>query len=167
MEAIWIAHHYTNLWANPNDAGWQQPFEPYPGPPHSCAQNSQAPDRVLFVAVNWSYTTAAQWEADLGKIVQNLRAKYVSVRRIELMTLTRAPANTRCVADAGDETIIPAWTDQAIAATAAKFPDLVVQAPKFEVPRCSDFQANGTQPQYTDAGAADVARVIGAYYSTH
>lgn len=167
-ESIWVAHHYTNYWANPADSGWNQAFDPYPGPPHTCAQNANLPDRVLFVAVNWSYTTAAEWEADLSKIVANLRAKYESLRQIELMTLTRAPGNVVCAAGgSSNETIIPAWVDEAIAATAAKYPNLVVQAPKFEVPKCADFMQGGLAPQYTDAGAADVARALGTYYAAH
>jgi len=167
-ESVWVAHHYTNYWADPADSGWNQAFDPYPGPPHTCAQNANLPDRVLFVAVNWSYTTAAEWEVDLSKIVANLRAKYPSLRQIELMTLTRAPGNVVCAAGgSSNETIIPAWVDAAIAATAAKYPNLVVPAPKFEVPKCSDFMQGGLAPQYTDAGAEDVARTLGAYYAAH
>jgi hypothetical protein len=167
-ESIWVAHHYTNYWADPNDSAWNQAFDPYPGPPHTCAQNASSPDRVLFVAVNWSYTTAAQWEADLSKIVANLQAKYHNLRQIELMTLTRAPGNVVCAAGgSSNETIIPAWVDAAIAATAAKYPSLVVAAPKFEVPKCADFMQGGLAPQYTDAGAQDVARALGAYYAAH
>jgi hypothetical protein len=166
-ESIWIAHHYTNFWVNPQDSAWSLPFDPYPGPAHTCAQNSSKPDRILFVAVNWQYTTAAQWEADLTQIVKNLQTKYPSVRRIELMTLTRAPGNQLCSASGSTETIIPAWTDVAIAAIAAQFPALVVQAPKFEVPQCSDFVSDGDAPQYTTVGAADVAQVFGSYYAAH
>jgi hypothetical protein len=167
-EAIWIAHHYTNFWADPADSAWSLAFDPYPGPAHQCAEGAQAPDRVLFVAVNWAYTTAAQWESDLTKIVQNLQAKYPSVRRIELMTLTRAPGNIVCLPGGSSiETVIPAWTDVAIAAIAAKYPALVVLAPKFEVPHCADFIGGGTAPQYTDAGAKDVAQTMGTYYAAH
>ena len=167
-ESIWVAHHYTNLWADPNDSGWSQALDPYPGPPHACAHNSTSPDRVVFVAVNWAYTTAAQWQTDLHKIVENLRQKYGSVRRIELMTLTRAPGNVVCApGGSSSETIIPAWTDTAISATAAQYPGLVVAAPKFEVPKCADFMQNGLAPQYTDAGAREVAQLIGAYYAAH
>jgi hypothetical protein len=166
-ESIWVAHHYTNFWADPQDSAWAMAFDPYPGPAHACAQSSTAPDRILFVAVNWQYTTAAQWEADLTKIVQNLQSKYPSVRRIELMTLTRAPGNKLCSASGSTETIIPAWTDIAIAAMVTQYPGLVVQAPQFEVPACSDFLNNGAMPQYTTAGAVDVARAMGAYYAAH
>jgi hypothetical protein len=167
-EAIWVAHHYTSFWADPADSAWTQAFDPYPGPAHQCAQGAKTPDRVLFVAVNWTYTTANQWQADLTRIVQNLQAKYPTLRRIELMTLTRAPGNVVCApGGSSDETIIPAWTDVAIAAMAAKYPMLVVAAPKFEVPHCSDFMGGGTAPQYTDAGAEDVAQLIGTYYAAH
>jgi hypothetical protein len=166
-ESIWIAHHYTNFWVNPEDSAWSLPFDPYPGPAHTCAQNSSKPDRILFVAVNWQYTTAAQWESDLTQIVHNLQTKYPSLRRIELMTLTRAPGNQLCSASGSTETIIPAWTDVAIAAIAAQFPALVVQAPKFEVPKCADFVNDGDAPQYTTAGAADVAQLFGSYYAAH
>jgi hypothetical protein len=174
-ECIWIAHHYTDLWASPTDTGWTTPFDPYPplpGPAHTCAQNSTSPDRVVFVAAQWSEPTAAQWETDLTAIVQNIQVKYPRVKRIELMALTGGPPNMPCpfTGSGTNETIIPQVGYDAIDAMPAKFPGLVFALPHFDVPQCSDFVVTGgsTMPQYTAAGAMDVAaNVFGPYYAAH
>jgi hypothetical protein len=60
---------------------------------------------------------------------------------------------------------MPPAEDQGIAATAAAFPGLVVALPALYVPTCSDFVSNG--PQFTTAGATDVAKVYGKYYAAN
>jgi hypothetical protein len=174
-ECIWIAHHYTNLWANPDDVGWTTPFDPYPplaGPAHTCAQGAATPDRVIFVAAQWTETTAAEWEADLTAIVHNIENHYPTAKRVELMALTGGPSSAPCVfAGPGtNETVIPAVGYVAIDAMPAKFPGLVLALPHFDVPQCSDFVVDGgnTMPQYTTAGAIDVAaQLFGPYYAAH
>jgi hypothetical protein len=171
-ESIWIAHHYTNLWADPTDPGWTTAFDPYPGPAHVCAENSETPDRVIFVAAQWSETTAAEWETDLTAIVSNIETKYIGVKRIELMALTGAPATMPCpfTGSGTNETIIPEVGYEAIDAMPAMFPGLVFALPHFDVPQCSDFvlSEGQTMPQYTTAGAMDVAaNVFGPYYLAH
>ncbi len=171
-ECIWIAHHYTNLWASPTDPGWTTAFDPYPGPAHACANGSATPDRVVFVAAQWSETTAAEWETDLTAIVQNIQTKYKGVKRVELMALTGAPTGMPCPfsGTGTNETIIPQVGYDAIDAMPAKFPGLVFALPHFDVPQCSDFVFSGgeTMPQYTDAGAVDVAaNLFGPYYAAH
>jgi hypothetical protein len=174
-ECIWIAHHYTDLWANPDDPGWTTPFDPYPplaGPAHTCARDSTSPDRVIFVAAQWTETTAAQWGADLTAIVQNITTRYPKVKRVELMALTGGPPGMPCsfTGPGTNETIIPPVGYVAIDAMPGKFPGLVFALPHFDVPKCSDFVIDGsnTMPQYTAAGAVDVAaRVFGPYYAAH
>jgi hypothetical protein len=130
------------------------------------------PDRVIFVAAQWTETTAAEWEADLTAIVHNIETKYANPKRIELMALTGAPTTMPCpfVGPGTNETIIPPVGYVAIDAMPAMFPGLVFALPHFDVPQCSDFNVVGpnTQPQYTGAGAIDVAgKVFGPYYATH
>jgi hypothetical protein len=85
------------------------------------------------------------------------------------MTLVRSPGNveTACSSKADNEQSIPAAEDQAIAAVAASstFTGLVSASPPFYVTACSDFLTD--KPQYTTAGATDIANVYGAYYATH
>ena len=171
-ECIWIAHHYTNLWASPTDVGWSTAFDPYPGPAHTCADDSDTPDRVIFVAAQWTETTAAEVETDLTGVVNNINTKFNHPKRIELMALTSGPPNAPCpfTGTTGNETIIPPIVYTAIDAMPALFPGQVIALPHFAVPSCGDFNVTGgnTQPQYTDAGATDVGiNVFGAYYAAH
>jgi hypothetical protein len=172
FQLIWVAHHYTDAWGAPGDSAWNTAIDKGRG----CAQNATAPDRVAFMATQWSHTTAAQWEKDFSGIVANIMAKWPGVKRIELMASTSAPGNKPCPAAGGknNETIIPAIGYEALDAMPAKFPGLVVALPHFEVPSCSDFIGNGTAPQYAPSATAttgpavmEVAGVFGAYYATH
>jgi hypothetical protein len=171
-QLIWVAHHYTDAWGAPGDSAWNTPFDKG----HACAQGSTTPDRVAFMATQWSHTTSAQWEKDLTGIVNNIKTKWPGVKRIELMASTSAPGDVPCPAAGGktNETIIPQFAYQALDAMPAKFPGLVFALPHFEVPSCSDFIGNGTAPQYAPSATAttgpavmDVANMFGAYYAMH
>jgi hypothetical protein len=163
-ELFWVAHHYIDSWANPNDTGWTMPFDMG----HTCARDSATPDRVIFIVTYAPpYPPEATYQTDTTSIVNDIQAKYPTVQRIELMTLIRSPGNvsTACSSVADNEQSIPAAEDQGIAAVAADaaFAGLVFALPPFYVPSCSDFIANA--PQYTTAGAMDIAAVYGAYYA--
>jgi hypothetical protein len=172
FEMIWVAHHYTDAWAKPGDGAWNTALDNG----HECASNAMAPDRVAFMATQWSHTTAAQWESDFSGIVTNIQKKWPGVKRIELMASTSAPGNKPCPAAGGkyNETIVPQIGYDAIDAMPAKFPGLVFALPHFEVPNCSDFIGNGTAPQYAPSATAttgpavtDVAKMFAAYYVAH
>jgi hypothetical protein len=165
-ELFWVAHHYIDSWADPTDSGWSTALDMS----HACAKGSTAPDRVIFI-VTYSppYPPEATYETDTTKIVDNIKAKYAGVKRVELMTLVRSPGNveTACSSKANNEQSIPAAEDQGIAAVAASstFAGLVFASPPFYVTTCSDFLTD--EPQYTTAGATDIANVYGAYYAAH
>jgi hypothetical protein len=165
-ELFWVAHHYIDSWADPTDPGWSTALDMS----HACAKGSTAPDRVIFI-VTYSppYPPEATYETDTTKIVNNIKAKYAGVKRVELMTLVRSPGNveTACSSKANNEQSIPAAEDQAIAAVAANstFAGLVFASPPFYVTTCADFLTD--EPQYTTAGATDIADVYGAYYAAH
>jgi hypothetical protein len=169
-ELIMVAHHYTNAWAVPGDSAWNTPVS------HPCAQNSATPDRIAFMATQWTENTAAEWEADFTGIIANILAKWPMVKRIELMPSTSTPGDVPCPGNGAEssETLIPAYGYAAIDAMPAKYPGLVFSTPHFEVPNCSDFINNGGAPQYApDANATsgpavtDVVGVFGAYYAAH
>jgi hypothetical protein len=165
-ELYWVAHHYIGSWANPTDAGWTTPLDMG----HACASNSTAPDRVIFIVTQAPpYPPEATYQDNITAIVNNIKAKYSVVKRIELTTLIRAPGNgsTACSSQPNNEQSIPAAEDQAIAAVAADpmFAGLVFALPPFYVPNCSDFVTDA--PQYTAAGAVDIAQVYGVYYAAH
>jgi hypothetical protein len=165
-EMFWVAHHYIDSWANPADAGWTTPLDMG----HACASDSTTPDRVIFIVTFAPpYPPEATYQTDLTSIVNNIKAKYPSVKRVELMTLIRAPGNssTACSSQANNEQSIPPAEDAGIAAVAADptFAGLVVALPPAYVTSCSDFMADA--PQYTATGATDIAGVYGAYYAAH
>ena len=165
-ELFWVAHHYIDSWANPADSGWSTPFDSG----HQCSRNATNPDRVIFIVTYAPpYPSEATYQTYITAIVNNIKSKYPGVRRIEITTLVRSPGNseTACSSKANNEQSIPAAEDQAIAAVAADsaFAGLVFALPPFYVKSCSDFQTDA--PQYTTAGAADIAQVYGAYYAAH
>ena len=165
-ELLWVAHHYVDSWANANDSGWTAPLDTN----HACTNDSATPDRVIFIVTFAPpYPPEATYETDTTEIVNNIKTKYHAVKRIELMTLVRSPGNsdTVCSSKASNEQAVPAAEDQAIAAVAANpmFAGLVSASPPFYVVSCSDFVTDA--PQYTTAGATDIADVFGGYYAAH
>ncbi len=153
---------YITEWANPNSDFWDHP------PQSPCANGSASPDRVVLTVLSWRpacCTTQPQWEAVVDAAVTTLRAKYADLKRIDLMTVIRGPNNKECpLPVAANEYIaMPAELDAGLAAAAAKFPNLVFVAPKFEAPSCAAF--NGGGPHLTKAGNAEVARSISAYFA--
>ena len=167
---IWIAHHYTNLWANPTDVGWSTAFDPYPGPAHTCAENSEAPDRVIFVAAQWTETTTAECETDLKAIVNNINTKFKNPKRIELMALTSGPPAAPCpyAGTTGNAPYHPTDRVRCDRRYAGAVPNPGRCASALRRPKCSDFNFDATSgdtlPQYTDAGATDVAQNVFAPY---
>lgn len=163
---FFVAHHYIDSWANSDDSAWTTPLDIG----HACAKDATTPDRVIFIVTYAPpYPPESTYQTDTTSIVQNIEAKYPTVKRIEIMTLVRSPGNvaTACSSAANNEQSIPAAEDQGIAAVAADraFAGLVFADPPLYVPSCSDFVTD--KPQYTTAGAADIAKVYGAYYAAH
>jgi hypothetical protein len=160
---FFVGHHYIDLWANPADPAWNTAFDGG----HMCASGAKAPDRVIFIATKAPpYPPATFYQTNMTMIVNDIKAKYPSAKRIELMTLIRAPNNVPCTGSpTTSEQIIPAAEDQGIKAAAAAFPGLVVALPAMFVAMCSDF--NPGAPQYTAAGAMDIAKVYGKYYAAN
>lgn len=155
-ELVRVHSGFVELWANAQDPVWSTAIS------SPCAQNSTQPDRVVFVALNFDYTTLDQWLPPVTAVVKNLQTKYPSAKRIELMSFIRAPGNKACSqAPAKRSTITPAQ-DEAMAMVAAANPGLVVVAPKFEAKACSEFSSNPPHP--SPAGATAWAKMMGDYY---
>jgi hypothetical protein len=142
----WRPQAFLQLWADPASDLWALPAQ------SACAKRSEDPDRVIFTAVNWTYTTGAEWEAKLEELVTTLRAKRPGARRIELMTMLRAPGNQTC---GSVMTVVQPYVDEAIEAVVRRHPGLVFAAPKVELATCEPFTKGG--PHYTDAGKPVVA----------
>ncbi len=156
-QGMTLSHAYVDLWADSTNTVWGTPLV------SPCTKNSSDPDRILFTGCNWDYKTAAEWTQALTAVVGNLKGKYPSVKRIDLLTMIRAPGNKLCEGALNNEAIVAPYIDEAMANVAAAFPDLVVVAPKFEAPNCDVFVLGG--PHFTPDGAAVLGQIFGAYYN--
>jgi ketosteroid isomerase-like protein len=144
----WRSKAFVELWADPASDLWALPAQ------SPCTQRSDDPDRVIFTAVNWEWKTREEWESRLEAALATIRAKRPGARRIELMTMLRAPGNESC---GSVMTVVQPYVDEAISAVVARHPGLVVAAPKAFLKTCEPFLKGG--PHYTDAGMATVAGV--------
>ena len=154
-------HGYITEWANPNSDFWSEMIE------SPCANGSTNPDHVVLTVLSWApacCVTQPEWDAKITAAINNFKAKYSALKRIDLMTVIRGPGNMLCpTPPATDETIvIPPELDAALAAAATKFPNLVFVAPKFEAPNCAAFSGGG--PHLTTAGNTAVAKLISAAF---
>ena len=156
-QAMTLSHAYVELWSDPTNTVWATPLA------SPCTSDSGDPDRVLFVGCNWTYTTTAEWQSAFTAVVANLKAKYPNLKRIELLTMLRAPGNQLCAEAVNNETIVQPFIDEAIANVVAANPGLVTAAPKFQAPNCDVFVLGG--PHLTPDGQAAVAKVYSDYYA--
>src|SRR5256885_10638246 len=109
-------------------------------PPTSpCAKNAAAPERVVYVGVNYDYVTADDFVPRYAAVIANIKARYPSVKRIDLMTLVRAPGNMPCPGNLAIKTWIRPGQAEAIQIMARDNPGFVYPTPKFEVRSCADF----------------------------
>jgi len=151
------AHAYIDLWTDPASAEWAiAPVSP-------CTANAGDPDRVLFTGCNWAYTTAQEWTTAFTAVVEDLKAKYPNLKRVDLLTMLRAPGNVPCGDGGSLETVVQPWIDEAIANVVAAYPGFVTAAPKFEAPSCDVFSFGG--PHFTIDGRAVIAKMYGDYYA--
>jgi hypothetical protein len=153
-QAVYATHAFVELWADPANALWST------APTSPCAQKSSAPDRVIFTGVNFTYTTAQEWITTLTKVIETLKGKYPALKRVDLMTMLRAPNNVSC---GNSESVVAPFIDDAIAKVVEAFPGFVIAAPKTFAPTCDVFVAGG--PHFTDAGKTTIANVYGDYYA--
>jgi len=158
----WKTESFIEQWANPSDPVWSTAVI------SACTDASANPDRVIFTAVNWTYTTESEWETQLTKDVETFKTKYSAVKEIDLMTMLRAPNNQIC-GQAGqgstNEQIVQPFVDQAMTAVGAKYPALVRILPPFYAPSCSVFLPNS--PHFAAGQAAVVAQVYRDYFINH
>ena len=153
-ELVRVHSGYVDKWADPKSEFWAT------APTSPCMRNSGNPDRIIFVGLKWEYTMASQWLPHLTAVVNNMKAKYPALKRVELGTFVRAPGNKPCPPNNPYRSSIYPGQDEANAMVAAAMPDLVRVHPKFEVKACSDFQ---NSPHLSTAGR----RVVAGIYADH
>jgi hypothetical protein len=152
-ESITKPHTSLEQWGDPQNSVWSL------GPSSPCSEGSSSPDRVLFTAMNWEYTSQGEWEAGLVNVVHAINARFPSVRRIELLSMIRAPGNVSC---GNAMSVVAPFVDEAISAVAAKSPEQVRVGPKLEAPNCEVFKNGG--PHFTESGRALIAQRIAEYF---
>jgi hypothetical protein len=155
-EVVPVHNGHIELWADPMNAIWSQK------PQSPCAAGT-APDRVIFVGTNYDYTTVGEFLPKYLAVIDNIKARFAAVKRIELQTHVRAPGNVACPGALDFKTTIKPAQDEALAQAVAKYPGFVVASPKFEVDSCADY---GLYPHFKGGGAAAVGKKIGAHYRT-
>jgi hypothetical protein len=147
---------HLEKWADPNNPIWNSAIQ------SPCTMNSKTPDRIVYTAVKYEWTTVDQFLPAYIAVINNIKTKYPSVKRVDLMTYERAPGDMEC---AGANRPLDSWIrpvqDQAAAMTAAMFPGFVFILPKWEVKSCADF---GLCPHLSGAANALEAKTIGEYF---
>ena len=150
---------HIEKWADPANAVWSLPIT------SPCVEHPNEPDRVVFMGVNYDYASVDLFLPKYVAVLNNVKAKYPSVKRLDVMTYTRGPGNKECVgADRSKDSYIKPAQDEAIAMFAAAYPGFVFPAPQWEVMSCDDFTLC---PHLTGAANAVISKTIGEYFSTH
>jgi hypothetical protein len=155
-EIKWDHNTFTEHWADPADAFWNLQVA------SSCTSGATSPDRVLFISYSTTLATEAAWETQLTRVVDNVKTKFPSVERIELLGMVRAPNNQMCAGNNNVSTVVRPEEDQAMQAVADKSGGLVQIGPKYFAPRCDSFIPNNTN--LSAAGASAVATALSAIY---
>jgi hypothetical protein len=117
------------------------------------------------MGTNYDYDTVDLFLPKYVAVLNNIKAKYPTVKHLDVMTYTRGPGNEECVgANRSADSYIKPAQDDAIAQFAAMYPGFVVPAPRWEVASCSDF---GLCPHLTGPANSLLSKTIGAYFRTH
>jgi hypothetical protein len=148
----WHHHGYIQAWGDPNNPFWLDQGDPNDdaqGAPiqSPCVENSAAPDRIVFFAIDWEIEDEAGWITELNNDIAAIKLKRPSAKRIDIMPLVRCPGNTMCNpnADYGpganpvagrQDCYVPPFVDSAIAAVIAQHPEIVAAGPVIEAPAC-------------------------------
>jgi len=154
----WREDAYVEVWADAQSSFWTAQVD------STCAKASSAPDRLVFGTVSFKYKTQAEWRNGITQAINNFKAKWPSIRRVDLVTQIRGPKNMLCPTApiAGETIAVPAEQDAGMADVAAAFPGFVFVGPKVEAHSCSDFQGGG--PHLTAAGNMANVSVLSDYF---
>jgi len=158
-----IYHHpgYIENWAKASDEVYKL------APTSPCAMNADNPDRIILNLFADGSDSAIgnknAWVTALTQAVANLKAKYSRLKRIDLLTMTRAPNNTPCDAGNAAGSSVAQYVDDAVMMVVGNGPPVVVASPKFFAMNCNVFTSGG--PHLSDAGKPVIAKLYGDYYS--
>jgi hypothetical protein len=158
-DARWEEMHqdsaHLEKWADPMHEVWALEKN------SPCSEHPEQPDRVVFMGVNYDFTTVEEFLPLYVDVMNNIKAKYPSVQRVDVMTYTRAPNNMECVdADRPADSWIRPAQDEAIAKLVTMMPGFAYATPKWEVQSCDDFTLC---PHLT----GDANKIVGATLATY
>jgi hypothetical protein len=167
-------YSYIEKWSDPNNGLWTQMTQ------NACTQNATTPDRAMFVGFSPGimadqdydkYHAMAQdqagWENQLNLVIANIKAKYPSVKEVDILTMGRAPMNMLCPNNNDIDTIIAPYEDAAFEAVAAASNGFVKVGPKYYVPDCQTSYIFANDSDYTTTAANSLAMQIATYYAAH
>jgi hypothetical protein len=154
----WREDAYVEVWADAQSSFWSAQVD------STCTNGSTTPDRLVFGTVSFKYKTQAEWRTGITQAVNNFKARWPSLRRVDLVTQIRGPNNQLCPTApiAGETIAVPAEQDAAMAEVAAAFPGFVFVGPEVEAHSCADFQGGG--PHLTAAGNMANVSVLADYF---
>jgi len=147
---------HIEKWADPMSPLWSLAKK------SPCTTNAEQPDRIVFSATNYDYTTVDEFLPKYLAVLNNIKEKYPSAKRIDLMTYTRAPNNMECIgANRSADSFIKPAQDEAAQQAAAMFPGFVFNAPHWEVAACADFTLC---PHLTNDGNLAISATLATYF---
>lgn len=154
----WREDAYVEVWADAQSSFWTAQVD------STCAINTSSPDRLVFGTVSFKYKTQTEWRTGITQAVNNFKARWPALRRIDLVTQIRGPNNMLCPTPpiAGETIAVPPEQDAAMADVAAAFPGFVFVGPRVEAHSCSEFQGGG--PHLTAAGNMANMPVLANYF---
>ncbi len=160
-EAKMQKYSFAEKWADPKSDLWNLPVQ------NPCAMNSTMPDRALFVGFSPDTKDQPGWEKLLNDVVTNVKAKYPSVKELNILTMGRAPNNMLCPNNNSKDTIIAPYEDAAFEAVAAASNGFVKVGPKYYVPDCENSYIFANDTDYTTTAANYIAMEVATYYIAH
>jgi hypothetical protein len=172
----WHHHGYIEAWGDPQSPFWADTGDPnnlMSGSPiqSPCAQGSTAPDRVVFLAIDWELLTEQDWIGWLEKDLVAIKLKWPSVKWIDIMPTPRCPDDRMCNPNAKpgpgandgagpEDCYIAPYIDSAITKVVAAHPDFVGAGPILSATMCN----GGYGAHLTAADNKLVATAMGNYY---
>jgi hypothetical protein len=155
-------HSFVEDWANPNhdvwlDSGCQGTYS-------NCETKSKcegaAVDRVLFVTQQGDYlnTPQATWESVINSAITTIKAKYPSLKHVDLLTFVRSPDGQNC----GGETTVSPMLDAAHQAIAVASNGFVSVGPHLTASACSLFSG---PPHMNAQGNTEIAGQLAEHYA--
>jgi hypothetical protein len=176
----WHHHGHVSEWSKPDSPFWANdgdPMDDTKGAPiqSKCAANSDTPDRVVFLMIDWELLTEKAWLDGMTAVIANVKAKLPSVKRVDIQNYVRCPNNMMCNPGANygpgaddsaavQDCYVPDYEDSAYQKLVDADPTFVALGPKLQMAACNPAH-NGAH--MTAEGNTQAAVDMAAYYSMH